>query len=614
MLYSLLVGGSLLVLAALGWIIFSRLSRGVSSRKGDDSGFWPRLVRTTSQASSFDELLSLSLRVLAEKYRADRGIVSKYSRLNRRLHPVEVFGPAADEWGILASGEGSKSIFWSSISGRYVAVVTGPAGKPGQAGKGKTGPSWLTIPIVDRRETLAVLALAGGDIGPADGRLLREAKSIQGVISCSAANFLAAAVGAIYRDSARTTKKLIQVLSGCSSIKEALAKVTKVLRELSPVDFVSLSRSDPQSRDEIRWSALVDGGRLVEWHYPVLYKGAKEAPPAGATVPPVIDHDLKATPQPPAAIESRCGMRSRLVLPLMYGERPMATLIIAHRQPGKYDEATLTRLEGISRVFAEWLHTWDTEARAHRTDRYLDVLDRLDNLDQDKIKSLIDMLRRAMEVTMVRLFRYDPIGRLFTLVASSSARPSGKSGPAHLRTPAERLPWHRHALSSRRVCLIDQDDPERLMSTEEGRLAMIDSFKTSLLVPVYHGERSLGILTVAEMRRPARRRFEAPDYVFLRCAAARIGRFLAGDGLPSSVGADMPVLRRTASLLAAPLTTLCGSVELIRQHNEDIDEQTSRYLANIERAGERIKEVTQDSDDLAVPERRQTRKNAALSG
>jgi len=612
--FALSAGLGLLVLATIGWILLYRFSSKTRSGKDRNADFWLRLVQTTAKAATFDELLSSCLHVVAEKYGADRGMVSKYSQRSGHLFRVETFGQMQGGPGVFAEGEVSESIFRPCISGRRAAVLTDPTDKSGRIGRRKTGTTWLAIPIIDRYQTLAVMALAGGEIQPAKRRLLCEAEAIGKVICRGAVSFLSTAVGGIYRESAQLTRSLARILPACADVKEALGKMVQMLTQLCPIEFISLSRSDPRSGDEVRWSALVDKDRLVEWHYPILYGREGDALRTRNFVRPIIDFDLSGNPRADATPENRRGMRSRLILPLVYGDKPIARLTIAHRRPGQYDDATLVRLEGIVRVFAEWLHVMDTQLAAHRMDRYLDVLDRIDDIEQDKKDDMIAMLRRAMEVTSVHLFGYDPDQQTFSLVASSSVRPTAEAGLSRMHTPAERLPWHRYSIHSRQPCLIDQSDPEMLMSGEESRWAMIDRFKTGLLVPVHHQERNLGILTVAEMRHPVRRRFEGPDYVFLRCAASRIGEALGGNGHRSSTRAEMPDSGQTIPLLSAPLTTLYSSVDLIRQHDRNLDEQTNRYLTNIENAAERIKQFARDHDASSVRERSKLRRNVVVRG
>ena len=55
-------------------------------------------------------------------------------------------------------------------------------------------------------------------------------------------------------------------------------------------------------------------------------------------------------------------------------------------------------------------------------------------------------------------------------------------------------------------------------------------------------------------------------------------------------------------LLATPLTTIYGSVDLIRQNRTEMDTQTARYLGNIERAAERIKKAAIGRDRQTLME------------
>jgi len=609
LVYSLLAGAGFLLFAVLLWMVWSRrFGRRVGRPLDGPTDHWGRLIQATKRATTFDGLLTSSLSVLTESFAADRGLVVKYSPRRGKMYPVDSVGLAEDELTNLIEPTTAATIFQTSISGGRTVVVAERSGNKKNTTTVDSNRYWLTIPIVKQYQVLAILAFSSRDIQPDNAELLKTATSIRDYLSQTATGFLATAVGEIRRDASFKADMLAKELAGCAGVEQALGKIVDVIRQLLPVDYISISRFDSKSENVIRWSAFVDGGKLIEKQYPILYGGTDTTGTLGKSLRPVIEDDLSANPQTQDSPEARRGMRSRMTIPILYGGKYLAGMTIAHRARGTYDDATLVKLESVSRVLGGWLQVKDTEIIATRLDRYLDVINRLDNLEDSRQGEIINMVRRAMNVSLLRLFRYDPQEKSLNLAASATARPMGEGNQSILPTPADRLPWHRFALHSRRACLIDQSDPERLMSSEESRLALVDRFKTGLLMPVFKNGETLGILSAAEMRHPARRRFEGADFIFMRSAATRMAGFLGGGNGRALPRVDRFLSRDFMPMLATPLTTIYGSVDLIRQNRNEMDTQTARYLGNIERAAERIKKAAIGRDRetrLEEPENKQ---------
>ena len=582
-------------LALFGWMFFTRLRNGQSAGKKRTSvDLWPELVRAVANAGTLDDVLRAALRVLTGHFGADQAWLAKYSARHERWVPVSV--PQL-EAGITPPPDIARELahqLRALVASPEVVIEPGqPAGPAGD----NAARHWLLVPITNNRRLLGVLALSWKGLRPRDTDVLKTAAPLGEFLSRSVSDFVSTAAAEAVRQSTRAGEALAQQLCRHRSIESALTPIVKSLWPICRPDYAAISGVDDGS---IRWSALVEQGKPVEHRYPIISSGTDGKSSAGLLDEPSIDDDLMAGASAPQSIEHRLSMRSRLTIPLVWAGKNMGRLTIASRQPGRFDEVTVVRLEPLARVLAEWLQIRETERLAGRMDRYLDALDRLDQADDNERDDVAGMLRQAMDVTAVRLFRYDPADESFHLTASAFARPVGERGQNYHKVPAERLPWLRLALRGDRPCLIDQNDPERLMSTEESRLAMIERFRTGLLMPLRTNKRSVGILSAVEMRHPARRRFEGVDYIFLRCASSRLGGLLPDDRIAAKPDTGRPHLRLAAPLLAAPLTSIYGSVDLIRQNLGSPDERTARYLDNIERAAERIKEFGYQTETVTL--------------
>ncbi len=585
-LYTLLIGWGIVLLAVLIWKWLYSSSKTVSAKETTTRDFWLQLNLALSTARTFNELLDSCMCLLAEKYHADRGFISIISHKEERLRTVATIGGSPNRKNLPSDGDISASIFQQCISSGQVTMVEGLPAQTLPGDQAKAGDQWLAIPILDERKIIALIALTCDNKPLSGERLLPEVDVIQGVISNGARTFLIAAVGSIHRVSTQAARKLTSTLTGCDRVRDGLERTARLVSKFCPLDYVSLSRHDPESEDEIRWSATVKQSGLVDWQFPILPNAGKDTPARDQLTRPVCDYDLAAAPRPETIFEFCRGMRSRIALPMYDGDRRMATLILAHHQPGQYNETTFTQLEVITRVLAQWLHHLDAEIIAKRNERYLAVLGLLEKPVKGAREEIFTIIRQALAVTAVRLFRYNPRNQTFSLTASSSCRPNGESELMGRNIPAGPLSLHHRTVNRGKICAIDQSDPDSAMSVGENDMVRLGRFKTGILVPLGDQENSRGVLSVTEMRHPLRRKLAEPDRVFLRCVVPRLSSFLADETPDHS-------MHRLPAVLTAPLTTLGGSVELIRRRNKDKDPRITQYLTNIERATERIRAFAQ---------------------
>ncbi|NIM06704.1 MAG: GAF domain-containing protein, partial [Armatimonadetes bacterium] len=90
------------------------------------------------------------------------------------------------------------------------------------------------------------------------------------------------------------------------------------------------------------------------------------------------------------------------------------------------------------------------------------------------------------------------------------------------RFSLDRLPWHRLTLSARRPMVVNQDDPESLMSQQEARLIMDERINSAILVPVMLHDSPVGIISVGEMRNWGRQPLTEEEITFVKHKADQL--------------------------------------------------------------------------------------------
>jgi len=585
-MYALLVGGAIILLTLIPWrrlFVFRSLKK---LRRDHGENFWLQLHLVISKSRTFNELLDSCFCLLINEFGAESGFVSVISRCQGRLEAVATFGENISGQHPPAEGNISDSVFRSNILGGRPGLISRSCRSlSANEGKGHNR-QWLGIPIVLERKSIALIGLyidrrfANGIHQSIDPFVVQE------VISSAAASFLAEAVGAIHQTRERRGKALERELATCSRIREGLEKLVSAAIGICPVEFISLARVNQLGGDEIRWCADVAGENLKNWQFPIIPAQGRRSRAIDWIDHPVIDGDLSASSRPEAVFETCREMRSRLVLPLADHGLPRAALTLAHRNPNQYDEIMLNQLDALAAAFARWLGERDAELAARRNWLYLQVLDRLERFPKDVAPQLPSLLRDTLAVTTVRFYQFDPIGQQFVLAQSSSYRPDTAGELMGKSIPAQKLVLHRRTIEEQSCRLVDQKIPALAMPEPESGLLGLGPFKTGLLVPWGERGNGQGILSVTEMRHPARRRLAEQDRAFLHCVAPHVSAVLSGKSI-------LIPKNRIKPALTAPLMMLDGSMELIRQQQKPPDPGIEQYLSNIERATKRIREFAE---------------------
>ncbi|MBI3872350.1 MAG: GAF domain-containing protein [candidate division Zixibacteria bacterium] len=386
-------------------------------------------------------------------------------------------------------------------------------------------------------------------------------------------------------------------LLSAGRMEHGLPIIAQTLRNVVDGDYLYLAWWNHSRTHEDRAGLLTSDGRMVEARrgWPI---GEGTSRRIMALRRPFITPDLRPggldSESDPDAWEQRLGMRSRLVVPVMVGRRPVGSLTVASRRIAAYGESDAQLLAVLAQILSCWLEKLEA---SRRSDRAAAV--------QTYVSSLLwhravwpgesVLLREALahlNVSGLRLYRVDDDTMMLNEVGACGRATRGGSPR---RIPVNRLPWHRWALDSGRILRLDQSDPEALVGDAEVALALDLSIKTGCLVPIASGTRRLGVLDVIEHRDPGRSGLDMADQLLLTVLAELIAEHWGATDPAMSGGRgqngheDREVLLKNFSReIVNPLTSIIGSVELIRHKQPGLGADAMRYLAIIERSASRI--------------------------
>jgi hypothetical protein len=136
------------------------------------------------------------------------------------------------------------------------------------------------------------------------------------------------------------------------------------------------------------------------------------------------------------------------------------------------------------------------------------------------------------------------------------------------------------------------------MDQGEVSLAFTPEMKTASIVPIMRDGVHLGFLDIMETRDPDRKTLDASDRFIVRVVAEHIARLWAPDagGWRARTNSDEAALTTTLREfhrdIVNPITSIIGSVELIRHKQPELNAASRKYLSTIEGSASRIQEST----------------------
>ncbi|HUU46663.1 MAG TPA: GAF domain-containing protein [Acidobacteriota bacterium] len=483
------------------------------------------------------------------------------------------------------------------------------------------GSRLLGIPIGVNGTAYAVIVLDDPQVDTTHADVTSYLCGMGALVGRSVHDWTLAVRGATYGRLCQGLSDLLPTLLDETQLERGLPPVADVLSQVIPVDYVSIAWQHGAVRHENRASMVIGDHTIVEnrRHWPIA-ETTRRAQQLKRTL---ITPDLHLAGPEEAGRdetwESRLGMRSRIVAPVQHAGVVIGTLTIAHELPACYGEEE-TRLVGIvCDILALWLGGLASRQAKDSWEAADALADRLrsDPWRWTDIQALLEETQGLLDVSGLRLYRLiSETGELMETAAAGRVT----NGNTPRKLPLADLPWHRFALDRSRPLYVDQDDPEITMDRGEATRALMPEFRTANIVPVTRNGSVLGFLDVMEARDPDRKSLQPCDRFLLRAVADHAAHLWSGavprpgsqqgDSAAGGLSARLKELHRD---IVNPITSIIGSVELIRHKQPDLTGVTIKYLNTIERSAVRIQEATTGFYDGITPEGLRPARTAAVS-
>jgi transcriptional regulator with GAF, ATPase, and Fis domain len=311
-----------------------------------------------------------------------------------------------------------------------------------------------------------------------------------------------------------------------------------------------------------------------------------------------------------------CGQKSLLSIPIISGGRVISVLTLGHPAANHFDMRKQILAETIASGMVAAIESEMARRDANERDRYMGALASF-NMTMQKSSSISELFEAAAELlldnirtTMVRLTALERTDNTLRTRAVKTIRPFDNINIERQPVSRQTMRWHQMVIEENRPLLINQNDPESSMDSMESRALLFDKMQSALIVPIIINGLTYGLITLGEMRDWERFSYQPPAIVFCREIAAKLStaiklmmfskEILKQDKKqlnPESVLADANMMQ----VMKSQVSTIRGSLDLLKLKGPDPNEQTDRIIATMEKSTNRmISAINEERETVSV--------------
>jgi transcriptional regulator with GAF, ATPase, and Fis domain len=407
---------------------------------------------------------------------------------------------------------------------------------------------------------------------------------------------------------ADTFVALREQISGEERLVEAIHNIDSSLRSLFDYEILRVAVFDSRGANVTQY-ALGRGKNLLTERDKSISTGASRLGDVFARNETVIVHNLADSDFEDDRWLSRCGAQAAVTVPLAAGSRVVAAVTFGSAT----QDLSLVQTEQFGRELRDTLlpliqYEVLNQQLVGFNRRILDMTSALKQLvtSQNRSKgleSLIGTVVSKFPATMGLIWSYDAATEKLTLQALSQAHDMDLDARPGSQVNSRDLFWHRQAIMTGRLIVVNQENDDIRMDETEEELGLLPAVQSALLVPLFSGQQPIGVMSIAEMRNPARRSFSLSETLFARGMASIAALTLQKSDVAAVVDRPSPTLEFTkpglddhdllAALpqrLATPLTSIMARTEQLLKSVPEGESNTRENLEKINLQARRMVE------------------------
>jgi len=304
-----------------------------------------------------------------------------------------------------------------------------------------------------------------------------------------------------------------------------------------------------------------------------------------------------------------------LRVPLKTKGQTVGLIEVRNKVDGRFREADLallTQMAVLAAVAIENARLFATaQTKADELSLLLETVEATSaSLDSIEIlQTLSEKLTTSLPLTFSRISLLDESGENLVIQAAHPIRPLDWDSGVGRRYALADLPLHRKVLENDEVVIIRQERPEQAMGEFERRAMMTEEIKSGALLPLKAGERTVGVISLGEVRSWERAPFSSEKMRLCHAIANEAAMAIERARLYEDLRRGMEQLRSTQLLLRQserlsilgemaagiaheinnPLVTILGYAQLLQEI--DLPREAEAYAKIIERDAEHTRQI-----------------------
>ncbi|MGH8003574.1 MAG: GAF domain-containing protein, partial [Limisphaerales bacterium] len=387
------------------------------------------------------------------------------------------------------------------------------------------------IPILVQGGTVGILAL----FYPTAEPFLQEEKALYSHLS----TFLGSAFQSLLASSyltrqekrSRFNEEILGLSGESSDPDKALPELFRYAAEALSADVLIFSILEPKGL-RVRRFTIGRSGRLLADKIPFhpAEPNWLALPLGGHTICLRRSGFLPQTPE--EKFLASLGAAGYLFKASELPHRWTAGLALGFEKPpvwGEEEERFFHNLFEGARILAlRFQHTLLAEETERRLLSFVESSRLLLNTTEEKelFSRAGEVLTQELPVTFSRFWKLGPAS--LESASFSALRDISRDLQLEKEVPLAQLPWHRMALNEHRMVIVNEDDPEAMMSEEEKVKSLARRVQAAVLIPMEMEGRPLGLVSLGEMRSWKRWAFSPQDLAFSRGISNQVALSFSG--------------------------------------------------------------------------------------
>jgi|GEM_PF-4372793 len=477
------------------------------------------------------------------------------------------------------------------------------------------------IPILVQGGTAGILAL----FYPSSGPFLTEERALFGHLSTflgsAFQSLLASSYLARQEKRARFNEEILELSSGASRPERALPELFRHASEALFADVLVFSILEPKGL-RVRRFTIGRSGQVLSDKIPFhpAEPNWLALPLGGHTICLRRSGFVPQTPEEKflASLATTAYLFKATELP----HRWTTGLALGFEKPpvwGEAEERFFHNLcEGARLLALRFQNTLLAEETERRLFSFVQSSRLLLNTTRERelFSRAGEVLTQELPVTFSRFWKLDK--DVLETTGFSALRDISQDLQLEKEVPLSQLPWHRMALNERRMVIVNEEDPEAVMTEEEKARTLARRVQAAVLIPMEMESLPLGLVALGEMRSWKRWAFSPQDMAFARGISNQVALSLSGLSrkeaqrrtgeqlknleaqIESSKGTKeaLELFPNLDYSINNPLTAILGAVDLLRLKLENLSPEAGRYLSIIEKQAGRIHQSVQKVSEL----------------